>query len=190
MEIEYEDTKVPKVRHWVSIVVMTAIIVLIGAIGILGMLLIYPYAPLELKAVEETEQGFAKITTDTDEYLNDYPIVDDDLFVDVYACNPGYNTRVERWFDTVSNQLPGGLVLDNAEEDAVVTASLGQIQQFYVNERLCGPEEVASIPVGVPNNLTTGQIYRLRFVYSYKPNSIRTDETILVTEPFIYRGGA
>ena len=178
----------PKTRHWIAIVVMTLIAILLGAVGIIGALILYPYEPLEINPVEVNENGFAVIKSDSDEVKDGYPVVRDDVLVEVTACNPGYSMIVERWFDTISNQLPGGLLLERESQDAVVTSSLGQIQQFYVNERLCDPTLVSSIPIGIPNNLTEGNVYRLRSVYEYDVNSLRSDKTVLITEPFIYLG--
>ena len=167
--------------------VVTAIL---AAATIAGLLfLVARYWPYEnFTAIPQTDvvNGGAEMLDDLIDLQRteaDLPIVDvetEGLYIDVEFCNPGYDLRIERWFDRyMDNETAESTP---AEFDEPSLSYLFRLQEAQVPDRVCPVE--APVPVDLPDDLPPG-IYRLRVEYIYKPNVFAPERNEqLRTEPF------
>ena len=94
----------------------------------------------------------------------------------VGGCNPGYDVRIERWFDAYGSE-------DAAKTGSPMLSYLSRVQEANVEKRLCPFD--SAVPVVIPNDLPPGT-YRLRIVYQTQAAAtapVRTEVTR--TEPIL-----
>ena len=166
--------------------VVTAVLAAATVAGLL--FLVARYWPYEnFTAIPQTDvvNGGAELLDDeldlqrTD---NDLPVLTTEiegLYVDTEFCNPGYDLRIERWFDRYSDNRSEPAP---AEFDTPSLSYLFRLQEARVSERVC-PTELP-VPIDLPPDLPPG-VYRLRVEYIYKPNVFAPERIEqLRTEPF------
>ena len=182
------EKKPSTARRLISYATMGALVFVFLLILLVALLLVYPYEGFSIEAINADETGGALIVTDTGEVTKDgTPVVNDTFSYAVDSCNPeAFDITAVRWFDRLGSFSAASADQTTLQVDELATSIQASEIIFRVDEDDLPEDGCASGEVNVKlwEDVNPGAFYRLRTVYTYQPNPIRTDEAVMSTQVF------